>query len=195
MARRSVKKTPLDRKKNNIVRPEATERLIRPIQQAQMSDETRQAHEENELLLHLGQEDEHKAVAAIKENTKNEMNKAKERRMRAEEEARKARASKTSYRIALLREWENALIRWKDEMAPGYFWKAVPTDRGIELRIKVPVGEVFARGMKISGEADLDIQCIYRLIDKALGFVKEHSGLTRMPDGTLQRKSGIVLPS
>lgn len=130
------------------------------------------AGELEEELSVTGQESDTKAVKWVQEKGRERRKKEKEEKAEAVWKAHDARGKIFTYRDVILQYMMKEMYESYEQLPVGFLWYPVKDKRqGIILYIKDPIDKWYARGMKISMIPHMDIQCVDRLIEKALNHM------------------------
>ena len=129
-----------------------------------------------EQIQSTGSENESLGIKSSLELGKNQEEKERNLESVAREILEEQRRTKEGYKIALYDEFLRRCLT--ADLPPSHRWGVKSTDKGFVLYVETPSKKVYARGMLISGEVKYDLNCIDRLIVKALDFMDyDHGGI------------------
>ena len=142
----------------------------------------------------MGQESETKAAKWVIEDGKEQEKKEKGTEDETREVLHDKQGQKFTYKDLLYKEFHRKLRLYAEDLPHGVGWGLSKTDKGIVLYIQYR-GKIYARGMLVSQDVRYDMNCIDRMIQKALLVADNLSGIRDNGDGTISTKTGIVLPN
>jgi len=128
----------------------------------------------DEELEATGQESNTKAVKWVQEKGKERRHEEKEQLAEAEWKADDVKGKVFSYRDVILGEMKRQMRDAYDSLPQDFLWYPVKDKtQGLQLWIRDPKNKWYARGMTISMVPHMDIQCVQRLIEKALNHMDD----------------------
>lgn len=146
----------------------------------------RQAGEDAEKLEAMGQESEHRAKKWVQEVGKQEREKEKKRVDDVMERLFDSRKFVLTYKGLLIEEMRKEMGYWSEDLPRGFQWRVQSTEKGIVLWIRTPQGSYLAKGIKLSGEPEIDLNAIARLIV---------NGVQEMTKYEEKTPNGIIVPT
>lgn len=132
------------------------------------------ARELDEELSATGQESETQAVKWVQEKGREERHEESEKLAEAEWKANDRRGKIFSYRDTILAEMKRQMVENFDCLPQDFLWYPVKDQKqGLILYIRDPHNKWYARGMKLCMVPKMDIQCVSRLVEKALNHMDD----------------------
>lgn len=151
----------------------------------------KKAWEIEEELEATGQESETGAVKWVKEKGKETRHEETEESVVDEWKLHDKRKQLFTYKDVLLTCFKRQMMESYDFLPKNFLWYPVPSDKGLVLWFRDSRGKWYAHGMHISLVPKYDLNCITRLIHKALDKMDE---LERAYQEEEQVQKGIILP-
>lgn len=121
-----------------------------------------------EELDAMGQENEHKAAKWVIEKGNEDRHVEDEKTAEETWKLHDNRQRVWSYKDALLSAMKRRMIEFYNMLPENFAWYPLKSDKGIVLWFRDPKGQWYARGMYISLEPKYDLNCVERLVNKAL---------------------------
>lgn len=132
------------------------------------------AGEIDEELSVTGQESEAQAVKWVQEIGKEERHTESEQLAEAEWKATDVKKKIFTYRDVILQEMKRQMVDAHDVLPYNFIWYPLKDEKqGLIIWIRDPKGKWYARGMHICMVPKYDIQCVSRLIEKALNHMDD----------------------
>lgn len=150
-----------------------------------------------EELDALGQESEIRAVKWVKEKGQKEDKRESEKRAEEEWRAVDSKGKVFTYRDAIYNALKRQMLESYGLLPYGFLWYPVKAEKGLEIWIRDTKNQWYARGMYLSSDPKYDLNCVDRLVDKALNQMdileREY---TKIEEEKKSKKtdSGIILP-
>lgn len=136
----------------------------------------------DEELSVTGQESETQAVKWVQEKGREERHEESEKIAEATWMADDNKKKIFGYRDAILNYFISEMKESIDHVPYDFFWyPAKDSKQGIILWIRDPQGKFYALGMKPCFDPKYDIQCVLRIIGKALDHMQELDEQYRQP--------------
>jgi hypothetical protein len=133
-----------------------------------MSQKKKKLADVVEELDAMGQEDEKKAAKFVIEKGKEDRHEEDEKRSEVEWKLHDNKGRIFTYKDLLLNEFKRQMMEMYQMLPQGYAWMPFATKKGIALYIKDEQDKWYARGMIVSGIPKYDLNCVERMINKAL---------------------------
>lgn len=136
-----------------------------------MSGKKKRTNDIIEEIETLGQEDEKKAVKWVQEQGKVGEEQVQEKKNKILDNLEKKKKTVYSYKDALFVELYRQMVSCYELLPMGFSWIPKRSDKGLELWIRDPHNNFYAKGMYISNNPLYDLNCIERMIDQALVYM------------------------
>ena len=157
----------------------------------------------NEELDATGQESEAKAAKWVKEKGIEERHIEDEKRAEEEWKAHDSKGKVLTYKDAIYNAVKRQMVESYALLPRGFIWYPVKSEKGIEIWVRDLDKQWYARGMTICNNPTYDLNCVDRLIDKALNHMdnleQEYEERAKLIKEKIEGKdkktdSGIILP-
>jgi hypothetical protein len=158
------------------------------------------AGQQAEELEAMGQDSEKEAAKWVIEKGEQERKEEEEQTAVEEWKLHDKRNSIWTYKDVVLDCLKRQMKEAFGMLPRGFLWYPVKTEKGIALYFRDPKGTWYVRGMYVSMIPEYDLNCIDRLIDKALNSMDQieqaYEQAAAQEENTSEKKteSGIILP-
>lgn len=138
----------------------------------------------DEELAATGQESDVGAVKWVKEKNKERQKEEQESLAESEWKASDKKGKVFGYRDVIVDEMKRQMVESFDQLPQDFLWYPVKDKgQGIQLWIRDSKGKWYARGMRPCMNPTMDIQCVSRLIQKALDHMDDLERKYKEPEG------------